>query len=269
MKTPRKLLLASLALAVVFADRPAFAQTNFLCAWKTIQEKVEATNEGKFNQQKVVEELGEVDFLKQQKFETGGPCQKVYISLAEFIDEAGAALTELGMVGYVRMSACLIRIQDDTIPHLKAAFTKGGNFKGAEFDAVMKKLADDARFDFDPTTRTFTSKRSGLVYGEGPKPDGTYNQGETHAVSHVLRGHLDNDFSAATKSQFRDANEVFDLVDDVWTSPNRISYGINGWILDFSPRIVGTTVENGSRIDVTRVRIHVDGSNLRSAFPVK
>lgn len=263
MKTPRKLLLASLALAVVFADRPAFAQTNFLCAWKTIQEKVEATNEGKFNQQKVVEELGEVDFLKQQKFETGGPCQKVYISLAEFIDEAGAALTELGMVGYVRMSACLIRVSDDYVHHLRTAFVKSGQFKGVDFDKVMMQLADDTKFTFNAKNRTFTSSRSGLIY---EKMD--FNEG--HRINHILKGHIDNDWSVGQgKSLFANADDVFDVIDEGWLSPSKAhplkpdgTPDLRVWEVEL-PSVIGTANETHLRIVVKEP----GSSIITTAFP--
>jgi len=244
MNTLKKILLVSLAVTVVFAGRPALAQNNFVCAWKTIQEKVDATNEGKFNQQKVVEELGEVDFLKQQKFETGGPCQKVYLSLAEFIDEAGTALSELGMVGYVRMSACLIRANgDDAIAMFKTAFTKNGNFKGADFDAAMKRLADDGHFEFDAAQRTLKSKDSGLVYGP-------MTNAEKHRLNHVFRRHTQNDDGITVgKSLFAATDEVLEIIDEGWSKAVQSASDAARWEANMG-RVIGTNEEQYIRIIV-------------------
>jgi hypothetical protein len=106
--------------------------------------------------------------------------------------------------------------------------SKGGTFSKPNFDSVMKKLADESLFDFDAPSGTFTSKATGVKYQK--HPEGTYSQGEEDAISHLLRGHTDNDFAFANKkSYFTDADKIFELIDDAMKSPvaNRHQAGSN------------------------------------------
>ena len=90
------------------------------------------------------------------------------------------------------------------IEHMKEAFTEAGRFKGDSLDPLLRKLGDSGKFDFASTTRTFKSRDSGLEFGHGPKANGSYNQGELHAITYILRGHVKNDFSISKgKSAFR------------------------------------------------------------------
>lgn len=212
-----------------------------------------------------------------KKFEYGKPSDladpdkarafnRLFESLSEFCLLCGDDLTEKGMEGYVKFSSCLIRHTDDAvsqlnITHLKEAFTNGGVFNGKHFNNVMSELADETKYVLDPVSRTFTSKTTGLKFGDGPAL-GKYGQGEYNAISHIVRGHVANDFSnAASKSIFSNPSEIFDLIDRAWLNPSKTTFSNNGWIVDFSPKIIGTNGE-------MKIRIHIDGDYVRSAFPI-
>ena len=193
--------------------------------------------------------------------------RRFFESLSEFIDLAPHSLSGEGLLGLSKYVGVSIRASDSVvtelnITHLKEAFSEAGRFKGDSLDFVLRKLGDSGKFDFEAATRTFRSRRSGLEYGDGPKANGSYNQGELHAINHILRGHVKNDFSnSAGKSAFKNASEIFDLVDELWDNPSKIKFGNNGWVIDFSPRTIGSLGE-------TKLRIHVDGVKVRSAFPI-
>ena len=248
----------------------AEAQNNKQCISR-IQKRLDVVGTADFNFHQARQIIREFEFGKARDFVNDGgkraAFQRVFTSMSEFLALAPNDLSGKALKGYTKFTGCLIRSSDDAlsdlnIGHLKEAFTRG-SFKGKSFDDVMRQLADETKFDFDPGSRTFSSKRSGLKYGDGPKANGSYNQGERHAVSHICRGHLANDFSVpAGKSLFAQAEEIFDLVDDLWASPNKKKFGNNGWTLDFAPRIIGT---NGQTV----LRIHVDGDKIRSAFPTQ
>lgn len=193
--------------------------------------------------------------------------KRVITSLSEFCDAAGNSLSAKGMKGYTRTSGVLIRSSDEAITqlnldHLKAAFTRNGTFKGSDFSKVMEVIGDETKVSIDSVTRTIQSKATGLKYGDGPKVDGSYTQGERHSLTHILRGHVENDFSVPDgKSLFKNPDEILTLVDQAWTHPNKTAFGSNGWVVDFQ-RPIGTSGE-------TKIRIHVDGDNVRSAFPIQ
>jgi len=168
------------------------------------------------------------------------------------------------MKGYTRTSGVLIRSSDNLVTqinldHLKAAFTKNGSFKGNEFSRLMEAISDETKFAIDSATQTITSKTSGLKYSNGPT-NGSFGQGEKHSLTHIVRGHVEND-SFPAKSHFNDPGEILSLVDQVWANPSKQAFSNNGWIVDFDPKVVGTRGEK-------KVRIHVDGDQVRSAFPI-
>ena len=240
-----------------------------------IQKRLDVIGTEDFSIHKAREIIREFDFGNIGEFKSHPgkrlAFRRFFESLSEFIDLAPHSLSGEGLLGLSKYVGVSIRASDSVvtelnITHLKEAFSEAGRFKGDSLDFVLRKLGDPSRFDFDPTSKTFRSLRSGLKYANGPRADGSYRQGEFNAVNHILRGHTKNDFSTAKlKSVFLKPSEIFEIIDDVWLSPNRVPFSNNpdnnGWILDFSPRIVGTTGQ-------TKVRIHVDGTNVRSAFPV-
>jgi hypothetical protein len=251
MKTILHVLSAALLIAF---GSSAWAQNNFPKCFATIQERLDALGDAgkqQFNIAILRQDIKDYDIGKLPDVVADANKTKafklVYESLSEFTDLAGNTLSAKGMKGYGRYGPCIIKADGtDTVGHLKEAFTRSGAFKGKDFDDVMKQLADDARFELDAPNRTFVSKISGLKFG----PE-TYNQGEKHAINHVLRGHIENDFSAgAGKSLFKSAEEFFSLIDDAWKSQNKVSIGANGWEFDFAPRIIGTANQTKLRFFV-------------------
>lgn len=210
----------------------------------------------------LLHDIDTIDFVDLKKFDPGGPIHTLVEKYAKLVNDAGGALTEDGAKGAFRLSACLVKSDGlDFTQHLRDAFTKGGNFKGAEFDTVMKKLVDVNRLTFNAKDRIFTSLRSGLIY---ERMD--FNEG--HRINHILKGHTDNDWSVGEgKSLFANPDEVFDLIDDGWLSVNKLQPNPVGnpsrWEVDFHPRIIGSNNE-------TKLRLIVDQQTkiITTAFPI-
>lgn len=181
--------------------------------------------------------------------------KRVFTSLSEFIDLAPNSISGKGMKGYTRQSGLLIDSSDlakteGNIAKLREAFTQGGNFKGADFDGVMSKLGDSAKFDFDGATGTFTSKASGAKYAKlqsgsyGTQPGGF--GGESDSISHIMRGHTPNDLNAGgAKSVFDDAAKVLDYIDEAIKAPAsaKIPKGNGAFEVD-----LGALVGNPNRV---------------------
>lgn len=223
-------------------------------------------------------QTAEFDFLKareiMKKFDFGtvqaavsdpakaAAFKRVFTSLSEFCDLCGTSLSGKGMKGYTRFSGCVIRANgSDFVDHPRDAFTRNSGFKGKEFDDVMTQLGDDTRFALDAPNRTFTSNRSGLVY----EP---MNFNEGHRISHIIKGHIENDWSVSQgKSLFERPDEVFDVIDDGWMSAQKFQPdpvgNPNRWEVDLHPRIIGTSNE-------TKLRIIVDQQTkvITTAFPI-
>jgi hypothetical protein len=145
--------------------------------------------------------------------------KRVYTSLAEFVDLSGTALSQEGMRGYARYAGCILKpdgnsVTDD-IANLKSAFTKNNAFEGGKFDDIMRQLADESLFEVDGATRTFRLKQSPTASGFefGLHPSGQWSDGERHAITHVMRGHIDND-SVGNNTLFRNHAELFDILVD-------------------------------------------------------
>lgn len=199
--------------------------------------------------------------------------KRVFTSLSEFIDLAPNSISGKGMKGYTRQSGLLIDSSDlakteGNIAKLKEAFTQGGNFKGADFDGVMSKLGDPAKFDFDGATGTFTSKASGAKYSKHPA---VYAQGEPDSVTHIIRGHTTNSFTdglSGKKSIFADATKVLDLIDEAMSLPTsgRNALGGGAFWLDLG-KAVGTDI-NGAATTKLRIVIRSGTADvIHTAFP--
>lgn len=279
------LWIAALCL-FVFAVVPSYAQPSFGQCIGNIKKKLDTLGtQTDFNTDIAREITKDFDFgdfstalADPQK---AAALKRVFTSLSEFCDLAGPNLSAKGMKGYTKFAGVIISSTDDVvstlhIDHLKAAFSKSGGFNGAGFDNVMKKLGDDTLFDFDAVTGTFTSKSTGVKYMK--HPNGAYAQGEGDAITHILQGHTDNDYTAALdpipnkrKSLFNSPSEALDLIDEAMNPSlvgSRVSAGPNAFWIDLG-KVVGKT-KASPRLDTSKILIvlHPGTTNaIRTAYP--
>lgn len=271
------LLVACVAWLCVSASS-AIAQANPSKCVSKITERLEALGQ-----------TAEFDFLKareiMKQFDYGeisvvvadpgkaSAFKRTFTSLSEFCDLCGTSLSGKGMKGYTKQSGLLINSSDlakteGNIAKLKEAFTQGGNFKSADFDAVMSKLGDEAKFDFDGASGTFTSQTSAAKYAKHPTG---YAQGEPDSVTHIMRGHTANAFTdglSGQKSIFADATKIFELIDEAMNVPvsGRNTLGGGAFWVDLG-KAVGTDI-NG--VATTKIRIVVRSGTadvIHTAFP--
>lgn len=259
------LLIACVAWLFVSTSQ-TFAQANPSKCVSLISKRLETVGTVDFDFNKARQIIKEFDFGKASEFVNDAgkktAFQRIFTSMSEFIDLAPNDISGKAMKGYTRFSGCIIRANgSDFVDHLRDAFTRNSGFKGKEFDDVMTQLGDDTRFALDAPNRTFTSNRSGLVY----EP---MNFNEGHRISHIIKGHIENDWSVSQgKSLFERPDEVFDVIDDGWLSAQKIQPdpvgNPNRWEVDFHPRIIGTSNE-------TKLRIIVDQQTkvITTAFPI-
>ena len=258
-------LIACVAWLLVSTSQTS-AQANPSKCVSLISKRLETVGTADFDFNKARQIIKEFDFGKASEFvnDAGKKAafQRIFTSMSEFIDLAPNDISGKGMKGYTRFSGCIIRANgSDFVDHLRDAFTRNSGFKGKEFDDVMKQLGDDTRFALDAPNRTFTSNRSGLVY----EP---MNFNEGHRISHIIKGHIENDWSVSQgKSLFERPDEVFDVIDDGWLSAQKFQPdpvgNPNRWEVDLHPRIIGTSNE-------TKLRIIVDQQTkvITTAFPI-
>lgn len=261
-----------------------------------IQKRLDALgSQTHFDYNKAREIMKDFDFGKLSDAvadpKKGAAFKRVFTSLSEFCDAAGNTFSAKGMRGFTKSCGYLIDAGDDVfsaknMADLKKAFSKSSGFQGTDFDALMTKLDDINRFTFDSSTRTIKSKSG---YKLGPE---NYNVnldkgGEKTALTHILRGHLDNGSVTSNTSKFFRGADIPDLLDEAWekikkfrqnpsSSPDVQLFNgqANAYIVKFkdqagNPRSIGRNINNTA--DTSKMRIFANGANgsdfIRTAFP--
>jgi hypothetical protein len=217
--------------------------------------------------------------------------KRVFTSLSDFIDAAPNSISGKGMSGYTRTTGVLFDSVEDAVSRinvedLKKAFTKQSGFQGSDFDLLMRKLDDTNRFSYDGNNRTISSDKGYKLGVENYQVNGDKG-GEKTALTHILRGHLDNTSVTSNTSKFFNAADIPDVMDEAWEKIKRFRSNpasepdvqlfngqANAYVVTFkdqagNPKNIGRNLNNTA--DTNRVRLFANGSNgpdfIRTIFP--
>lgn len=205
--------------------------------------------------------------------------ERLFTSLAEFIDLASPHMTEKGMEGYMKLVRITIRERGNIansnafLDCLKNGFTHGNTFKGADFNFVMSQIADGEIFDFHPTKGVLMFKKRGVKFLLEE-----YQQGEGDFISHVMRGHTQNDYTidlevnqGIKKSLFDDPKNVIPYIEEALDSAKVRSYPDPTKPHIFDVVMNGNVGLDENRNPTNRIRIYlVKGTSdtISSAHPL-
>lgn len=222
----------------------SFAEAQTAQCISRIQKRLDVVGTADFDFYQARQIIKEFEFGKTREFvndPTGNKkeaFQRIFTSMSEFLELAPNDLSGKALAGYTKFSGCMIKSGDIdltelNLEHLKQCFlTKTNDFKGTNCNAILESLGDEAKFDFDAASQTFTSKSSGLKFSPMDYPG---FGDEQHTINHILRQHLDNAVSRNLgKSKFKDeiVPRYFDLIDKAFLNKGSATWSDPNWIYD-------------------------------------
>lgn len=195
--------------------------------------------------------------------------KRVFTSLSQFCDLAGANLSAKGMRGYTKLTSGIINVGKDNTDILIDVFGGKNAFDAAGFDKVMTHL--DGNGQWLKKNGKYTGRwesPAGLIYVENLSVG---NQGHSlmHLYKHTVRnfgGRPDADHSVFSVPR----EDLLDLIDEAWQNLNKVhppkpdgsGPDIQAYVVDMG-RVIGTNSETVIRI----VRTPDLGNELLTAYP--